>query len=98
MTTIRAITLFIGDPHPLDGAVIARAAAFLRGAQASAEAEGYIIQTTRIATRPLLEDLAEWDDARLLTYAADLQRVCAATGAAFVSLGPAPAWDPAFPL
>ncbi|HEX8730899.1 MAG TPA: DUF711 family protein [Ktedonobacterales bacterium] len=98
MTTIRAITLFIGDPHPLGGAVIARAAAFLRSAQASAEAEGYVVQTTRLATRPLLGDAAGWDDARLLAYAADLQRVCAAEGVAFVSLGPAPVWDPAFPL
>ncbi|MGH2501626.1 MAG: hypothetical protein ACRDID_03820, partial [Ktedonobacterales bacterium] len=92
MTTIRAITLFIGDAHPLDGAVFARAAAFLRQAQASAEAEGYVVQTTRIATRPLLEDLADRDDVALLAYAADLQRICEAEGAAFVSLGPAPAW------
>ena len=98
MTTIRAITLFIGDAHPLDGAVFARAAAFQRQAQARAEAAGYVVQTTRIATRPLLEDLGDWDDAALLAYAADLQRICEEEGTPFVSLGPAPAWDPNFPL
>lgn len=98
MTTIRAITVFIGDPHPLPSAAIARAAEFLRRAQASAEAEGYVVQTTRIATRPLLEDLGYWDDAMLLAYAADLQRICELEQAPYLSLGPAPAWDPAFPL
>ncbi|HEX8994407.1 MAG TPA: DUF711 family protein [Ktedonobacterales bacterium] len=98
MTTIRAITVFIGDPHPLDGAALARAAEFLRRAQASAEAEGHSVQTTRIATRPLLEDLAAWDDSALLDYAADLQRICDLELVEYLSLGPAPAWDPAFPL
>lgn len=98
MTTIRAITVFIGDAHPLDGAALARAAAFLRLAQASAEADGYIVQTTRIATRPLLEDLGAWDDVALLTYAADLQRLCEVEQIGYLSLGPAPAWDPSFAL
>lgn len=98
MTTIRAITVFVGDPHPLTGAAFARAAEFLRLARASAEAEGYVAQTTRIATRPLLEDLSDWDDTALLAYVADLQRMCDVEQAPYLSLGPAPAWDPAFPL
>jgi len=98
MTTIRAITLFVGDPHPLTGAAFVRAAEFLRQARASAEAEGYVVQTTRIATRPLLEDLGGWDDAALLAYVADLQRMCDMEQAPYLSLGPAPAWDPTFPL
>ena len=98
MTTIRAITLFIGDPHPLDTATFARAAAVLRLARARAEAEGYVVQTTRIATRPLLEDLGAWDDMALLSYAAQLQRMCEMEQAPYLSLGPAPAWDPTFPL
>jgi uncharacterized protein len=98
MTTIRAITLLIGDAHPLSGAALARAAEFLRHVQASAEAEGYTVQTTRIATRPLLEDLADWDDAALLAYADDLHAICDAEQINYLSLGPAPAWNPAFPL
>jgi uncharacterized protein (UPF0210 family) len=98
MTTIRAITVFIGDAHPLDGAAIARAAAFLRSAQASAAIAGYTVQTTRIATRPLFEDLRAWEDARLLAYADELQRLCEVEELGYLSLGPAPAWDDAFPL
>jgi hypothetical protein len=98
MTTIRAITVFIGDAHPLDGAALARAAEFLRSARASAEAAGHVIQTTRVATRPLLEDLRDWEDARLLAYADDLQRICEVEELGYLSLGPAPAWDDTFPL
>ena len=98
MTTIRAITLFIGDPHPLDASALGRAAAFLSHARASAEAEGYVVQTTRVATRPLLEDLSGWDENALLTYAGELQRACEMEQIEYLSLGPAPAWDPAFPL
>ncbi|HZC05964.1 MAG TPA: DUF711 family protein [Ktedonobacterales bacterium] len=98
MTTIRAITVFIGDAHPLDSAALARAAAFLRHAQASAEAQGYVVQTTRIATRPLLEDLTGWNDDELIAYADDLQNGCEMEQIEYLSLGPAPAWDPAFAL
>lgn len=98
LTTIRTITVFIGDPHPLDGETLARAATFLSGAQARAEAEGYTVQTTRIATRPLLEDLADWTPTRIQEYVSDLQHHCDAESVGFLSLGPAPAWDPAFPL
>lgn len=98
LTTIRTITVFIGDPHPLDGETLARAATFLSGAQARAEAEGYTVQTTRIATRPLLEDLADWTPTRIQEYVSDLQHRCDAESVGFLSLGPAPAWDPAFPL
>lgn len=98
MTSIRAITVFIGDTHPLDGAAIARAAAFLRSAQASASIAGYAVQTTRIATRPLFEDLRAWEDARLLAYADELQRLCEVEELGYLSLGPAPAWDADFPL
>jgi hypothetical protein len=98
MTTIRAITLLIGDPHPLGGAALARAAEFLRQTQASAEAAGYVTQTTRIAARPLLEDLGDWDNAALLAYADDLQRICDVEQIGYLSIGPAPAWDRDFPL
>ena len=96
--TIRTITLAIGDPHPLDGGHFERAAALLRGAQARAEAAGYLVQTIRIATRPLLEDLAAWQEDALEAYAAEVQALCDDQGIAYCSLGPAPADDPSFSL
>jgi uncharacterized protein len=96
--TVRTITLGIGAAHPLDAATLARASAFLRQAQAAMEQAGYIVQTTRIATRPLFADLAAWEDAAIVDYAASLQGMCSAEGIAFCSLGPAPADQPQFPL
>ncbi|HEX9035931.1 MAG TPA: DUF711 family protein [Ktedonobacterales bacterium] len=98
MATIRAITLSQGEPHPLTPPVLARAASFLRDAQAQAEAEGHVVQTTRLACRPLLQDLDDYDAARLAAYATDLNAWCEAESVAFVSLGPAPAHQPAFDL
>lgn len=94
--TIRTITVSIGDPHPLRADAIARAGSFLQRAQAEVEQAGYTIQTTRIATRPVLEDLAAFDDAAVAIYAEDMQRWCESEGIGFCSLGPAPADDPAF--
>lgn len=95
---VRTITLGIGAAHPLDAATLARAGAFLRQAQATMEQASYTVQTTRIATRPLFADLATWDDADIVKYAANVQEMCAAEGIAFCSLGPAPADQPTFPL
>ncbi len=96
-TTIRTITLAIGDPHPLGEDALARAASFLRMAQAYAEAAGFTLQTTRISTRPLLEDMAAADDARIEEYARWLQHQCDENGIAYCSIGPAPATAPRFP-
>jgi uncharacterized protein len=96
--TIRTITLGIGDPHPLGNDALERAATFLHEAQGRAEAAGYLVQTIRIATRPLLEDLATADDAEVLAYGRRLQELCDARGMTYCSLGPAPAGTPDFPL
>lgn len=98
MATIRAITLAVGEPHPLSGGSIARAAAFLRDARARAEAGGHSVQTTRIAGRPVLQDLEDRDAAELATYARELQALCESEDVAYLSLGPAPAHQPGFPL
>ena len=52
-TIVRTITLGVGAPHPLPAAALARAARFLRGAQAEMEQAGYTVQPTRIATLPV---------------------------------------------
>jgi uncharacterized protein (UPF0210 family) len=98
MAIIRAITLSLGEPHPLRGATLARAAAFLRGAQAHAEAEGHTVQTIRIATRPVFQDLETQSAAELSAYARELNALCDAERIQFLSLGPAPAHQPTFPL
>ena len=96
--TIRTITLSIGDAHPLAEEQIARAAEFLEDAQEAAEAAGYTVQTVRIATRPLLADMAGANDATIEAYAADLQAWCAANEIGYCSLGAAPADNLAFPV
>lgn len=95
---VRTITLGIGAAHPLDAATVARAGTFLRQAQAEMEQAGYTVQTTRVATRPLFTDLADWDDAAITSYASALQTMCAAEGIAYCSLGPVEADSPQFPL
>ena len=95
---VRTITLGIGKAHPLNAASLTWAHIFLSQAQAAMEQAGYTVQTTRIATRPLLADLADWDDGAIVKYASSLQAMCEAEGIAFCSLGPAPADDPTFPL
>ncbi|HEX6121858.1 MAG TPA: DUF711 family protein [Ktedonobacterales bacterium] len=96
--TIRTITLGIGDPHPLEEEAIARASDFLRAARTRVEAAGYTIQTTRVATRPLLSDLATNADDAILAYAQRLQAACERHDIAYCSLGPAPAAAPDFPV
>ena len=96
--TIRTITLSIGDPHPLGEETIARASQFLRAARARAEAAGYAIQTTRVATRPLLADLAAHPDDAILAYAQRLHATCEQHDIGYCSLGPAPADAPDFAI
>ncbi len=98
MATIRTITLSLGEPHPLRGETLTRAATFLLSAPARAEAEGHTVQTTRIATRPFMQDLRSHSAAELVAYARDLNALCEGEGVAYLSLGPAPAHDPSFPL
>lgn len=96
--TIRTMTLGVGEPHPLTDATLQRVAEILGRAQAVAIEAGYTVQTTRVATRPLLEDMAGASDDDLIAYAGELQRLCDTYEIAYCSLGPAPATDPAFPL
>ena len=95
---IRTITLGIAEEHPLPGAVIQRAATILRVAGERYAAGGYEVQTLRIATRPLLDDLAAWSPPDIVAYTHDLQRMLDDAGLAYCSLGPAQAARPDFPL
>ena len=95
---IRTITLGLEDAHPLNAAQIARAAGILEHGRRRFTDEGYEVQTVRISTRPLFEDLADWSNGELLQYARELQQMLDAVDIRYCSLGPIPAAQPAFPL
>ena len=55
--TIRTITLGIADQHPLTSASITKAARTLKLASRRYADANYEVQTTRVSTRPLFDDL-----------------------------------------
>lgn len=95
---IRTITLGLTDPHPLPFDRIKYAADTLRKASVRYVEAGYEVQTVRVSTRPVLDDLADWSPDALLHYAQELQRMLDDVGLSFCSLGPAQAARPDFPL
>ncbi len=95
---IRTITLGIADPHPLTSGVIRRASGLLQKASARYTEEGYEVQTVRLSTRPVFDDLAGWSPAALIDYVQELQRMLDDVGVGFCSLGTAQATRPDFPL
>jgi uncharacterized protein len=95
---IRTITLGLDDPHPLPSGAIKRAASMLQRASARYAEEGYEVQTVRISTRPVFDDLADWSSAALIDYVQELQRMLDDVGVGFCSLGTAQAARPDFPL
>jgi len=95
---VRTITLGIAEQHPLSFETIQRAGALLRQANARYSAAGYEVQTVRISTRPIFDDLAQWSDGELVNYIQGLQRMLDEAGLAFCSVGPAQAARANFPL
>jgi uncharacterized protein len=95
---IRTITLGIADPHPLNPEAIQQAATILQRASARYAEAGYEVQTVRLSTRPIFDDLAAWSPAALVDYTQGLQRVLDDAGMGFCSLGTAQAARPDFPL
>ena len=95
---VRTITLGLADPHPLSFKSIKYAADTLQKASARYAQAGYEVQTVRLSTRPVLDDLADWSHDALLHYAQELQRMLDDVELSFCSLGPAQAARPDFPL
>jgi len=95
---IRTITLGIAEAHPLADATIKLAAATLHHASRRYTEAGYEVQTTRLSTRPVFDDLASWSNADLISYAQELQAMLDDAQLAFCSLGTAQATRPDFPL
>src|SRR5579884_1775891 len=95
---IRTITLGIADPHPLTPTIIQHASTILQKATTRYTEAGYEIQTVRLSTRPIFDDLADWSSTQLLTYTQQLQHMLDNAGLTFCSLGPAQASQPDFLL
>lgn len=98
LAPIRTITLGVANAHPLPSATVKQAAAKLQQAQARYADAGYEVQTVRLSTRSIFDDLADWSTAALLNYAQELQRMLDDVGLSFCSLGTAQAARPSFPL
>jgi uncharacterized protein len=95
---IRTITLGIADPHPLTPEVIKQAASILKHASTRYSEAGYEVQTIRLSTRSIFDDLADWSFTTLINYAQELQRVLDDVGVGFCSVGTAQAARLDFPL
>lgn len=96
--TIRTLTLGIAEPHPIPAKVIERAKTILESASARCRQAGYEVQTTRVSTRPLFEDLASWSSAAIRDYVYELQRALDQEGLEYCSLGTVQAARSDFPL
>src|SRR2546429_9878321 len=95
---IRTITLGIADSHPLTSEVIQRASVMLKSASVRYAEAGYEVQTVRLSTRPVFDDLMNWSSTDLLDYTGELQRMLDDLGLGFCSIGTAQAARPDFPL
>lgn len=95
---IRTITLGLADAHPLSPAVIQHASSVLKQASTRYSNAGYEVQTVRLSTRSLFDDLVGWSPTAILNYVQELQKMLDDAGLAFCSLGAAQAARPDFPL
>lgn len=95
---IRTITIGIEEAHPLTATAITAAAALLRKASNRFTEAGYEVQTVRISTRSVFDDLVDWAAKDLLAYVQELQRMLDEVNISFCSLGTAQTLRPGFPL
>src|SRR5260370_11276534 len=91
---IRTITVGIAESHPLTSASVESARNVLDLARGGYVARGYEVQSLRISTRSIFQDLASWDRAALLSYVKDLQALVDAAHLDFCSIGSAQASVP----
>ncbi|HZR38629.1 MAG TPA: DUF711 family protein [Ktedonobacteraceae bacterium] len=95
---IRTLTLGIAEAHPISGQSIQEVGRLLKQASARFTDAGYEVQTVRLSTRPIFDDLADWSPAALVRYVRDLQEMLDDAGVNYCSLGTAQAARPDFPL
>jgi uncharacterized protein (UPF0210 family) len=94
---IRTLTLGIGAAHPIADRTIGTAVSRLRRAEAAFHEAGHEVQTVRLTTRPVFDDLADRPET-LRPYARRLQSRLDELGIDHFSLGPMPVARPDFPL
>lgn len=85
---IRTITYFCNPGFPLDDGRLRQAGDFLAQARAAYEAEGYEVQTTRLATIPFPTLLGREHLEQLPRFAETLAAILPQAGIAYGSLGP----------
>jgi uncharacterized protein len=98
LPTVRTLTLGMSDIHPISGQAFAQAQQKLQQAATQYAATGYEIQTLRLSTRPLLDDLSDWSPPAILAYAQEVQRILNDVGLEYCSLGTTFAARPDFSL
>jgi uncharacterized protein len=95
---IRTITLGLADPHPLTSEAIQQASTILKRTGDRYTEAGYEVQTVRLSTHSIFDDLADWSSTAIIDYVQDLQRMLDDHSIGFCSLGTAHAARPNFPL
>lgn len=95
---IRTITLGLADAHPLTAKHIQQAATLLHEVEARLTEAGYTLQTLRLSTRSLWDDLVSWSATEIQQYIQELQGILDEQNLAYCSLGTAQVTRPDFPL
>jgi len=95
---IRTITLGLADSHPLTPEAIQRASGIVKSASDRYIEAGYDVQTVRLSTHSIFDDLADWSSNAVIDYVQELQRMLDDVDVSFCSLGTAQAARPDFPL
>ena len=86
---IRSITYFCNPGYPLDEKVLQKAGQFLSKAKSTIEAEGYEVQTTRLATIPFPQLLGYENLGKLPELTSQIDLIAQQLKIGYVSLGPA---------
>ncbi len=86
---IRSITCFIRPEPPFEIQQLQRMGRFISNARQAFEAAGYQVQTTRLATVPLVHLLLEPDIEEAVQLAGKLESQALELGFEYLSLGPA---------
>lgn len=86
---IRSVTAFADVSYPLESGVIAPVGEALRAVKQALAESGFEVQTTRLATQPFPQALAEAGPARVGDLAQDLEALAFVHEIDYIGLGPA---------